>query len=30
MTGDKATAERHRALMKIAFPLEAEAVKPAQ
>ena len=28
MTGDKATAERHRALMKIAFP--SEAVKPAQ
>ncbi len=30
MTGDKVTAERHRALMKIAFPSEAEAVKPAQ
>ena len=30
MTGDKATAERQRALMKIAFPSEAEAVKPAQ
>lgn len=30
MTGDKATAERHRALMQIAFPSEAEAVKPRQ